>query len=197
MESNEHGRPRDNYDNDDNDDNDKEWLAFPGGELEGKRPKAHCALCRGRRGPLGTGESRGGPICFQCYRAALDRERVITSAGQLDTASEARFQSLLPFEPVNRQRLVMLRAERGVARSAMQSGDDRFGERRHQAQIAARTALGLMKQGLGAHRRVMVPPAKMATPERALSERARLFLAAIRAAELQWPESWLPFVVAQ
>ena len=90
MESNEHGRPRDIDDN--------EWLAFPGGELEGKRPKAHCALCRGRRGPLGTGESRGGPICFQCYRAALDRERVITSAGQLDTASEARFQSLLPFE---------------------------------------------------------------------------------------------------
>ena len=239
MESNEQGASREI--------DDKEWIVFPGGELEGERPKVRCACCREKyRGTPDELESRGGPICFQCYRAALDRGRTIAAAGLLDTASEARFQSLLPFEPVNRPRLAMLRAERGVVRAAMQAGDDRFAERRRQAQIAARDAVELdrgpapdpgsvarggptpraapsrarcahlgplyghenkilvrrriavqlVKQGLGAHGQVLAPPAKVATPARAPTERERLFLAAIHAAELQLPESWLRFVVA-
>ena len=77
----------------------EEWVAFPGGELEGRRPKTLCAACRealkrdvrqwaGRCGDAGLGR-----LCFDCYRADLARERAIKDAGELDTASEARFQT--------------------------------------------------------------------------------------------------------
>src|ERR1700682_4166741 len=85
-----------------------EWVGFPGGELEGKRPKRVCPCCR----PPHT-------LCFQCYRAELDRERALQAAGHLDTASSERFHSALPFEPVNRPRLERLRAERAASRVKM------------------------------------------------------------------------------
>jgi len=74
------------------------WVSFPGGELEGKRPKALCPTCREalKRGAAGSsGPSRPSSpsrlLCFQCYRAELDRERALSAAGDLDTASHARF----------------------------------------------------------------------------------------------------------
>src|SRR5579863_7992318 len=105
-----------------------EWITFPGGELEGKRPKALCAACRERlkRAASGPANSSGGEtlpgsgrtLCFQCYRSELARERGLVAAGQLDTASTERFQSALPFEAVNVPRLEMLRLERVAARTA-------------------------------------------------------------------------------
>ena len=78
-----------------------EWVSFPGGELEGRRPKVLCASCRARRRTDAT-------LCFQCYRAELDHESALRAAGTLDTASEARFQQQLPFEPINEGRLARL-----------------------------------------------------------------------------------------
>jgi hypothetical protein len=50
-----------------------DWVTFPGGELEGKRPKAVCPACREamNRGFVPTART----LCFQCYRAELDRAR--------------------------------------------------------------------------------------------------------------------------
>jgi hypothetical protein len=140
---------------------DSEWVAFPGGELEGRRPAARCPACRLR-------QETGGPpartICFQCYRGELERGRRLKAAARLDTGSDARFQEILPFEPVDRVRLARLQTERAAAGRALVLADDVGSavERRRRAQIAARHAV----------------------------------LAAIHAAELQLPESWLPFVVA-
>src|SRR5262245_31541805 len=120
-----------------------DWVTFPGGELEGKKPKALCAACREQlkhaaamRGTRAA-QRRPGTLCFQCYRADLERQRAIRAAGELDTASDARFQSQLPFEPVNRPRLQMLKADRAEARTAMPVHDR---SRRH-AQIEARHTL--------------------------------------------------------
>jgi hypothetical protein len=151
-----------------------EWLSFPGGELEGKRPKALCAACREQLNRVAAGAghaatNRVRPLCFQCYRAELERERAFGAAAALDTASTARFQSGLPFEPVDKARLQMLKVERLDARATMATGADRYAFNVRQAQIAARHALA----------------------------RAALSSAAIHAAELQLPESWLPFVVAR
>jgi hypothetical protein len=172
---------------------ERDWVEFPGGELEGQRPRALCPACReklqarwrfvpARR--RGKGEPSRPPICFQCYRAELERQRALKAAGELNTASEARFQFGLPFERVNQSRLEALRADRAVARAAMQSGPDRFVARRRQAQIAARHALQRVVAGLSGSD---VPKA----------ERDRAMLAATHAAELQLPEAWLPFVVAR
>jgi len=56
-------------------------------------------------------------------------------------------------------------------------------DRRRHAQIAARHALQAIAEGLKRH-------------QAAEAERARSMAAAIHAAELQLPVSWLPFVVA-
>jgi hypothetical protein len=152
---------------------DSDWVTFPGGELDGKRPKARCQACRAAE-RLRSGSP--APICFQCYRASLDRERALKAAGQLDTGSDERFQAALPLEPVNRWRLDMLRAERAAERAARQSGVDRSVAKRRQAQIAARHALQRIAAGLPEHR---IP------------------ISAIHAAELQLPEAWLPFVVSR
>ena len=71
-------------------------LCFPGGELEGKRPKALCAGCRealkrevatyGASGPA----RRSRLLCFDCYRADLARTKALKDAGELDTASELK-----------------------------------------------------------------------------------------------------------
>jgi hypothetical protein len=167
---------------------DDEWIRFPGGELEGKRPKALCAACRdqleGAAAAHAPAASRLQAICFQCYRAQLDRERALKAARDLDTASFARFQFGLPFEPVNKPRLAMLKAERATARATRQAGAGLYVDKRCRAQIAARHAFDAMAAGLEA--RQLVP-----------AERDRLIAGAIHAAELQLPESWLPFVVAR
>src|SRR6266496_5907749 len=131
-----------------------EWVTFPGGELEGKRPKVLCAACRDAAARAGPG-SRPVPrtLCFQCYRAELDRERALRAAGTLDTASEARFQTQLPFEPVDAARLEMLKVERAGARAVVLQGTGRFADKRRQAQIAARHALQAIAAGVSARQR--------------------------------------------
>ena len=161
---------------------DGEWVMFPGGELEGKRPKRLCPACRDRL--IGKGPRPSKPaLCFQCYRLDLDREKSLKAAGELNTASESRFQSALPFEPVNGTRLAMLKVERDAERVAMRASAGRFADRRHQAQIAARHALQSITAGLRAQ-------------QARVDARERVVAAAIHAAELQLPESWLAFVVS-
>jgi hypothetical protein len=168
-----------------------EWTSLPGGELEAPRPRVLCASCRDRlkkAAALGAsvpgGRLRQKPICFGCYRAELNRERALKAAGQLDTASEARFQCSLPFEPVNRGRLDQLRARRAAARTAERDGGGQYVDKRRRAQIAARHALTEIAAGLKA-RGVTVP------------ERHPLSAAAIHAAELQLPDAWIPYVVSK
>jgi hypothetical protein len=161
------------------------WVAFPGGELEGRRPKVMCRACRDRA-------SRSGTLCFQCYRAELDRERALKRAGELDTASEARFQCSLPFEPVNHARLERLRIERTQARRAwLQTASGAFAERQRRAQIAARHAVQLAaSESMSAASSVNpVNPVNLVNPVK--------FDMAVHAAELQLPEAWLPFVVSR
>jgi hypothetical protein len=132
--------------------------------------------------PSGT---RTRPLCFQCYRTEIDRQRALRAAGRFDTGSEARFQAALPFEPVNRARLEMLKVERASARTgslATITGAD--ADRRRRAQISARHALQQLAKSL---------VLRGVTPH----DRAREMAAAIHAAELQLPESWLPFVVSR
>ena len=153
--------------------------------MEGRRPKTLCPACRRRLKEAASGRGtieRAGTLCFQCYRAELDRERALTAAGQIETASDARFQTSLPFDPVNRPRLDMLKADRGAARATVHVGSERFAERRRHAQIAARHAL----QTIAASLREV----RARGGDRAIAD-------AFHAAELQLPESWLPFVVAR
>ena len=70
---------------------DADWMTFPGGELEGKRPRALCPACREQlsREQLNSAAAPAvrpapKPICFQCYRAELERDRALKAAGQLD-----------------------------------------------------------------------------------------------------------------
>jgi len=162
----------------------EEWVSFPGGELEGKRPKVLCRACRDALESSTRSGARHSsfldvaqrPLCFQCYRAGLERDQQLRAAGQLDTASPERFQSQLPFEPVDVPRLAVLKAERANQRAlgaSMLDGTARFADRRRQAQIAARHALHALGAGLKAHE------------------------LAAHLAELQLPESWLPFVVSR
>jgi len=170
-----------------------EWVGFPGGELEGKRPKVMCQACREalKRDATSKSQPSGSrvasttrPLCFQCYRADLDRDRAIRAAGQLHTTSEERFQSQLPFEAVDKPRLEMLKADRAESRAAAVIGGGRFVDQRRRAQIAARHALQTIAAGLRGH------------PLDA-TERDREMAMAIHAAELQLPDAWLPFVVAR
>jgi hypothetical protein len=168
----------------------EEWVTFPGGELEGRRPKVLCPACREALTRQATGSSpsrssrRSRPLCFQCYRAEMERARALGAAGGLDTASDARFQFQLPFEPVNRGRLEMLKAERAEARTAASGGVGQYVDRRRHAQIKARRALQAIAAGLKT--RQLAPALEL----KALD-------AAIHAAELQLPEAWLPFVVCR
>lgn len=167
-----------------------DWMPFPGGELEGKRPKALCPECRtlARHSANGLATSGRPALCFQCYRAELERNRKIKAAGELDTASEARFQSSLPFEPVNVSRLARLKTERRSAQAQARSGTGGYVERRRRAQIEARHALTRIFQGLKERRLADIGQ---------LKARESAVEAATRAAELQLPESWLPFVVSR
>jgi hypothetical protein len=118
----------------------------------------------------------------------MDRNRALKASGELDTASVERFQTALPFEPLNRPRLEMLKVERTLARGAMlATTSGTFAAHRRQAQIAARHALQRMA--------AMLPGRDVRNVTRA--DHARAMSAAIHAAELQLPESWLPFVVCR
>jgi hypothetical protein len=136
--------------------------------------------------------SGGGrqPLCFQCYRVELDRDRALKAAGQLDTASEERFQSALPFEPVNHARLERLRADRLAARATFQAGTGQFVDKRRRAQIAARHALQRIAAGLQARGASGLPLTSELERRESLAEAAH-------AAELQLPDSWLPFVMSR
>jgi hypothetical protein len=165
---------------------DSEWLAFPGGELEGARPSALCPSCRTELSRAAASASPAirkppRPICFQCYRATLERDRALKAAGRLDTATPERFQFALPLEPVNRARLERLRVARARSRAAAQAGAGRYVDRRRHAQIAARHTLQRLMEGLRAR-------------NLASADQNRVISDALHAAELQLPESWLPFV---
>jgi hypothetical protein len=159
---------------------DKEWVTFPGGELEGERPRALCPACRAA---LAAGRPPAAPrtLCFQCYRSDLDRQRALRAAADLDTASEARFQSQLPFEAVDVARLETLKVARAEVRQQRAGG---FEDRRRRAQIDARHAL----QSIAANLRAR---------GLASGERERQMADAVHAAELQLPEAWMPFVVSR
>jgi hypothetical protein len=129
-------------------------------------------------------------LCFQCYRAELDRNQALKAAGQLNTASEERFQSALPFEPINYARLERLRADRLAARATFQAGAGQFVARGRRAQIAARHALQRIAAGLQARD-------ASGQPVTSELERRESLAAAAHAAELQLPDSWLPFVVSR
>jgi hypothetical protein len=77
----------------------------------------------------------------------------------------------------------MLKADRAASRVTIHA-EARFADRRRQAQIAARHALQAIAAGLRNRQMARV-------------EMDRAFADAIHAAELQLPESWLPFVVAR
>jgi len=118
----------------------------------------------------------------------MERNRALSAAGQLNTATTERFQGQLPFECVDTSRLQMLKAERPQARVLAANGPgrfDRLADRRRRAQIAARHAIESAISGCRDRHSGRLP----------LPERASAIAAAIHAAELQLPESWLPFVV--
>ena len=165
-----------------------EWVTFPGGELEGQPPKVLCAACREALkrevAIYGPSARRSRLLCFDCYRSDLARARALKDAGDLDTASEARFQSQLPFEPVNHARLGALKAQRAEERTTAAQGIGHYADKRRHAQIQARHALQAIASGLVARQ---LAPAKQ----------AQTMAAAIHAAELQLPEAWLPYVMAR
>lgn len=168
---------------------DREWVTFPGGELEGQRPKRLCPQCRDKCnrefspafGAAAVSSRVRATLCFQCYRLELDREKALKAAGELHTASDARFQFTLPWEPVDVRRLSTLKAARAAERVSVQAGSGRFVDRRRRAQIAARHALQMATAALRAR-----------TSD---ESRAGVLDGLGHAAELQLPESWLPFVV--
>jgi len=155
---------------------EREWISFPGGELEAPRPKLRCRECRATRRTAASLARK--TLCFNCYRAELDRERGIAAAAELNTASEIRFQNSLPFEPVDRMRLAQLRASRATARAESARGTGQYVDRRRRAQIAARHALERLSAGLRARQ------APMAEPR-------------YRVERLDVPAAWLPFVASR
>jgi hypothetical protein len=171
---------------------DQDWSAFPGGELEGRRPKTLCPRCRaalqakseGLRGHERPANPARRFVCFDCYRADLARERQLKAAAAFVAGSDEHFQSALPLEPVNQARLARLRVERAQARVEARTGSGQYVDRRRQAQIAARHALQRLAEGLRAR-------------QVSRAERDRVMAAAFEAAEMQLPEAWLPFVASR
>ena len=167
-----------------------EWVTFHGGELEGQRPEVLCAACRealnreaATDGPSGVAR-RSRLLCFGCYRADLARARALKDAADLDTASIERFQTQLPFEPLNHARLGTLKAARAEARATASQGIGQYADKRRHAQIQARHALQTIAAGLRV--RQLAPAAQ-----------AQAMASAVHAAELQLPEAWLPYVVSR
>ncbi len=159
-----------------------EWVSFPGGELQGKRPNSRGDASEARH-PEHPAHS-SGTLCFQCFRAGLDHDRALKAAGELDTASDTRFQFVLPLEPIDEARLSMLKGVRAVARAEAQQGAGQFVDRRRRAQIEARHVLQAVLHGVRARQM----PASL---------RERQIASATHAAELQLPDAWLPFVMSR
>src|SRR6266576_849630 len=103
---------------------EKDGVSLPGGELQAPRPTVLCRTCREKlqARAMNPANLLNQPLCFACYRASIERARALKAAGELDTATEARFQSALPFEPVNHSRLERLRTERATSRVAAHTG---------------------------------------------------------------------------
>ncbi len=104
-----------------------EWVSFPGGELEGRRPTATCHSCQERKARFRyrgvVKADRVHTLCFQCYRTELDR---------------ARASRLVNTDP--------LPARGSVIRFPSGNADPKYAEldlRRRRAQIAARHAADL------------------------------------------------------
>src|SRR5262245_8686101 len=129
---------------------DKDWVSFPGGELQAPRPTVLCKVCRAKLQAKASNPLKlpNQPLCFACYRASIERQRALKAAGELNTATEERFQTALPVEPVNHSRLARLRSERTASRVAERVGAGQFVGTRRQAQIAARHALERIVIGL-------------------------------------------------
>jgi hypothetical protein len=165
---------------------EREWVSFPGGELQAPRPTVLCPACRAKVQASAVKPTNllNQPLCLACHRASIDRERALKAAGELNTASEARFQSTLPFEPVNRSRLARLQSERAVSRTTARSGIGQYVDKRRQAQIAARRVLERVVIGLRER-------------HASSAERERVLTTATHAAELQLPAAWLPFVMSR
>jgi hypothetical protein len=167
-----------------------EWVSFPGGELQGRRPNneqanrsphaTHATLPSGGAHPT----HQGGTLCFQCFRAGLVRDRAVKAAGELDTATDERFQFVLPLESIDEARLSMLKGDRALARAEARQGAGEFVDRRRRAQIEARHVLHSVLAGV----RSRQLPASL---------RDRQIASATHAAELQLPDAWLPFVVSR
>lgn len=168
--------------------NDIGWTPFPGGELEGPRTRALCPACRALKSAPDANVPAKPALCFQCYRTQFERDRKMKAAGELDTASEARFQVALPFEPVNVPRLTQLKIEREHSRTQARAGIGIYADRRRRGQIQARRALDRIFRGL--QKREIKIRSLAAARESSIAD-------AVHAAELQLPESWLPFVVAR
>jgi hypothetical protein len=165
---------------------EREWVSFPGGELQAPRPTVLCPACcaKVQASAVKPANLSNQPLCFACYRASIERERALKAAGELNTASQARFQSTLPFEPVNRSRLARLQSERAASRITARSGVGQYVDKRRQAQIAARRVLERIVIGLRER-------------NASSAERHRVLTTATHAAELQLPEAWLPFVMSR
>ena len=171
-----------------------EWVTFPGGELEGKRP----GRCVRRAGALQAARPSIGRSAASAAKAPWQRRSASSATARSSSASgrsrrpasstrrpRSGFQSALPFEPVNRPRLEMLKAERRLrARPATHEASGRFADRRRQAQIAARHALQRIAAGLAARRL-------------RAGERERDDGGGDSRRRAPAPESWLPFVVAR
>src|SRR5215471_17386933 len=111
---------------------DQDWISFPGGELEGRRPKTLCGRCRAALSAKvqGRAESSATPfVCFDCYKADQERERRLKAATEFVADSDEHFQSVLPLEPVNQARLARLRVERTQARVEARSGNAQYVDR--------------------------------------------------------------------
>jgi hypothetical protein len=165
---------------------DNEWVSFPGDELQAPRPTVLCRACREKLQASVSNRSRvsNQPLCFACHRATIERERALKAAGEFNASSNERFQSALPFEPVNQSRLTRLRTERATSRIASRAGVGRYVDQRRQAQIAARHQLERIVIGLRER-------------NASAAERDRVLANATHAAELQLPDAWLPFVVSR
>ena len=89
---------------------------------------------------------------------------------------------------MNRPRLAQFKTEREQSRTQARIIAGDYAERRRRAQIQARRALDRIFRGL--KQRGHADPGESMARESSIA-------AAVHAAELQLPESWLPFVVAR
>lgn len=174
---------------------EQEWVALPGGELEGRRPVVRCPDCREKqvRAARESGGALGelpGPLCFACYRAGVARERALKAARERISASERQFQWALPFEPVDRTRLARLKVERAGARAAAIAGVGRFANRRRQAQIQARHVLQRIADGLLARQ-------TPSNPALLQSGQPLVTATAVPTEAPSLPGAWLPFAAAR